>query len=58
MFEQGSGEVFRIGIDGVSKFNDRICVSNDPKIKKVILDEAHKSKLSIHPGYHNKVPRP
>jgi hypothetical protein len=22
----------------------------DPKIKKIILDEAHKSKFSIHPG--------
>jgi len=32
------------------KFGNRICVLNDERIKKMILEEAHKSKLNIHPG--------
>nr|KYP72946.1 Transposon Ty3-I Gag-Pol polyprotein [Cajanus cajan] len=35
---------------GILRFNDRICVPNDSEIKKIILRETHKSKLSIHPG--------
>jgi hypothetical protein len=31
-------------------FGKRLVVPFDPEIKKVILDEAHKSKFSIHPG--------
>ena len=31
------------------RFEDRICVPNNEEIKKMILEEAHKSKLSMHP---------
>jgi hypothetical protein len=31
-------------------FGNRLVVPIDPEIKKIILDEAHKSKFSIHPG--------
>jgi hypothetical protein len=31
-------------------FGKRLVVPVDPEIKKIILDEAHKSKFSIHPG--------
>jgi hypothetical protein len=31
-------------------FGKRLVVPVDPVIKKIILDEAHKSKFSIHPG--------
>jgi hypothetical protein len=31
-------------------FGKRLVVPIDPEIKKIILDEAHKSKFSIHPG--------
>jgi hypothetical protein len=31
-------------------FGKHLVVPVDPKIKKIILDEAHKSKFSIHPG--------
>ena len=34
----------------ILKFGNRICVPNDERIKRIILEEAHKSKLSIHPG--------
>jgi hypothetical protein len=30
-------------------FGKRLVVPVDPEIKKIILDEAHKSKFSIHP---------
>jgi hypothetical protein len=35
---------------GVVWFGKRLVVPADPEIKKIILDEAHKSKISIHPG--------
>jgi hypothetical protein len=31
-------------------FGKRLVIPVDPEIKKIILDEAHKSKFSIHPG--------
>jgi hypothetical protein len=31
-------------------FGKRLMVPVDPEIKKIILDEAHMSKFSIHPG--------
>nr|KYP72694.1 Transposon Ty3-I Gag-Pol polyprotein [Cajanus cajan] len=46
---QKDGEKFNIDQKGVLRFNDRICVPNDSEIKKIILGEAHKSKLSIQP---------
>ena len=40
------------GIDKIGnlRFKDRMCVPNNEGIKKMILEEAHKSKLSMHPG--------
>jgi hypothetical protein len=35
---------------GVLWFNERIVVPKDHKIRKQIMDEAHLSKFSIHPG--------
>jgi hypothetical protein len=35
---------------GVVWFGKRLVVPVDPEIKKIILDEAHMSKFSIHPG--------
>jgi len=31
-------------------FRDRVCVPDVPELKKRILDEGHRSSLSIHPG--------
>ena len=36
--------------DGVHYFNDRIWIPSFGEIRKTILDEAHKSRYSIHPG--------
>lgn len=57
LLEQGNGENIRIEIDRVMKFNDRICVPNDPKIKKKILDKVHKSKsIYLFIIYKNRAP--
>jgi hypothetical protein len=49
---QGKGKYkcFRIDHKGVLWFNERIVVPKDHKLRKQILDEAHLSKFSMHPG--------
>ena len=42
--------IFKLDTQGVLRFRNRICIPDDVEIKKVILEESHKSKLSIHPG--------
>ena len=37
-------------IRGVLWFEDRLVVPKDHELRNQILDEAHSSKLSIHPG--------
>jgi hypothetical protein len=37
--------------EGTLWFNDRIVVPKKATLKKKILDEAHTSRYSIHPGY-------
>ncbi|GAU28976.1 hypothetical protein TSUD_391740, partial [Trifolium subterraneum] len=48
---------FTVADDGVIQFGSRICVPNNAELKRLILDEAHKSGFSIHPGstkmYHD-----
>ena len=41
---------FRVSTDGISRFKNRICIPKDDEIKKMILEGAHKSKFSFHPG--------
>jgi hypothetical protein len=41
---------FHTDHQGVLWFNNRIVVPKDHQIRKQILDEAHLSKFSIHPG--------
>ncbi|OMO55593.1 reverse transcriptase [Corchorus capsularis] len=48
--ETGVPSDFRIHDDGSLRFDDRLCVPNDVEIKKVILDEAHYSGYTVHPG--------
>ncbi|PNX98730.1 retrotransposon protein, partial [Trifolium pratense] len=48
---------FTQAADGVILFEGRMCVPNDAELKKMILEEAHKSSFTIHPGstkmYHD-----
>jgi len=48
----GQRDEENFGIDKTEtlRFKDRMCVPNNEEIKEMILEEAHKSKLSIHPG--------
>ena len=41
---------FKVDDIGVLKFRGRICVPNNDELKKAILEESHRSNLSIHPG--------
>jgi hypothetical protein len=41
---------FQVDSEGVLWFNKRLVVPKDHKLHKQIMDEAHLSKISIHPG--------
>ncbi|KAK8985770.1 hypothetical protein V6N11_021623 [Hibiscus sabdariffa] len=41
--------------DGLLYFKNRMCVPNDEVLRKEMLDEAHQSSFSIHPGSKVKV---
>jgi len=49
LVNQGKGADFRLDQNGVLMFRDRVCVPDVPELKKRILDEGHRSSLSIHP---------
>jgi hypothetical protein len=41
---------FSIATDGAILYEGRLCVPQDDELKQLILEEAHKSGFSIHPG--------
>jgi len=41
---------FALGSDGVLRFRGRVCVPEDAELRTLILEEGHKSRLSLHPG--------
>jgi hypothetical protein len=47
---EGKYKCFQVDPEGVLWFNERIVVPKDHKLHKQIMDEAHLSKFSIHPG--------
>jgi len=47
--EEGSVPEFAIK-DGILKFRNRLCVSNDPELRKELLKESHDSVITTHPG--------
>ena len=57
LINQGQGGEFRIDENDVMRFGDRVCVPDVAEIKKSILEEGHRSGMSIHPGatkmYHD-----
>jgi hypothetical protein len=48
--EAGKANFFRKDDQGVIWFKDRIVVPKDVEVRQQILDEAHHSRYSIHPG--------
>jgi hypothetical protein len=51
--EVGKGNCFRKDDQGIIWFNDRIVVPKYVEVRQQILDEAHLSRYSIHPGSTN-----
>ena len=49
----GKKPEFSISEDGALRFGSRLCVPNDPLIKKEILEEAYYSPYTIHSGSTN-----
>lgn len=47
---QGQGGEFRIDENGLIRFRDRVYVPDLPELKKSIIEEGHRSDLSIHHG--------
>jgi len=41
---------FSMASDGAVLFEGRICVPDDPELKRLVLEKAHKRSFSIHPG--------
>src|SRR4030067_3471577 len=54
---QAEDSDFKVDGQGVLRFRDRICIPDNEEMKKMILEESHRSSLSIHPGatkmYHD-----
>ena len=48
--KKGSKPDFVLSDDGVLRFRTRLCVPNDGDLRREILEEAHYSRLAIHPG--------
>ena len=48
--DQAENCYFKLDQQGVLRFHNRICIPDNAEMKKVILEESHRSKLSIHPG--------
>ncbi|KAJ9538736.1 hypothetical protein OSB04_031469 [Centaurea solstitialis] len=48
--DNGKQVDFRVDSDGIMWFGNRLCVPNDPEIREALLNEAHSSPFSIHPG--------
>ena len=57
LIAEGRGPQFSIDEQGVVRYKNRLVVSLNEEIRRKILNEAHYSKLSIHPGsnkmYHD-----
>ena len=41
---------FALGNDDILRFQNRVCVPDDVEVKWLILEEEHKSRLSLHPS--------
>jgi len=45
---------FTLGSDGLLRFQGRVCIPDDVEVKRLILEEGHTSRLSLHPGMTKK----
>ncbi|MCI88478.1 hypothetical protein A2U01_0109765, partial [Trifolium medium] len=49
LIDEGKEVDFGIDENRVVRYRGRICVPDVPDLKKMILEEGHRSGLSIHP---------
>ncbi|MCI72758.1 hypothetical protein A2U01_0094022, partial [Trifolium medium] len=49
LINEGKETDFGVDENGVIKYRGRVCVPEVPELKKMILEEGHRSGLSIHP---------
>ena len=42
-------EVWSIDLDGACRCKGRLCVPNESRLRIDVLDEAHKSPMTVHP---------
>jgi hypothetical protein len=47
---KGKAKGFREDAQGIVWFEKHVCIPQDPELRKFILQEAHDSPYSIHPG--------
>ena len=47
---EGKCEGFSVSDDGALKFKGRLCVPKDEELRKKILEEAHNTPYTLHPG--------
>ncbi|MCI63029.1 hypothetical protein A2U01_0084286, partial [Trifolium medium] len=50
---EGKEVDFEIDENGVMRYRGRVCVADVPELNKKILEEGHRSGLSIYPGVTN-----
>ncbi|WJX40137.1 hypothetical protein P8452_27643 [Trifolium repens] len=50
LVKEGKENNFKMDESGVIRFRGRVCVPDVPELKKMIMEEGHRSGLSIHPG--------
>lgn len=48
-----AGSDFKVDEQGLLRFRNRICIPDDAEMRNMILEEGHRSSLSIHPGATN-----
>ncbi|MCI40139.1 hypothetical protein A2U01_0061371, partial [Trifolium medium] len=49
LINEGKEIDFGIDENGVRRYRGRVCVPDMPELRKMILEEGHRSGLSIHP---------
>jgi hypothetical protein len=49
LISQGKEVDFKVDENGVMRFHNRVCIPNFLELKRRIMEEGHRSSLSIHP---------
>ncbi|MCI69250.1 hypothetical protein A2U01_0090511, partial [Trifolium medium] len=49
LIKEGKEVDFEVDGNGVVRYRGRVCVPDVPELRKMILEEGHRSGLSIHP---------